>query len=89
MWVKLSHSAGTTYYPQYEGQFATEAEYESDRNQHYEGINKKLDECWEKLEELGYHEANRKVNKPSRINFDRANEITNASSRVGSDNSMQ
>ncbi len=58
-----------TYYPQYEGQFATEAEYEADRNQHYADINKKLEECWAKLEELGYHKANRKANEPAKVSL--------------------
>lgn len=58
-----------TYYPQYEGQFATDAEYETDSNQHYAEINRRLEECWTRLEELGYHKSNGAANAPARVSL--------------------
>lgn len=43
--------AAHTYYPQYEGQFKTDDEYEADKNKHYVEIDRKIAECKTKLRE--------------------------------------
>lgn len=43
--------AAQTYYPQYEGQFKTDDEYEADKNKHYAEIDRKIAECKTKLRE--------------------------------------
>ena len=43
--------AAHTYYPQYEGQFETEAEYEVDRERHYREIDEKIEACKTRVRE--------------------------------------
>lgn len=44
--------AAHTYYPQYEGQFETDAEYEADRKRHYAEIDEKIIACRGRIREL-------------------------------------